>query len=410
MRSEVLVFAKRLEEIAQDDTLSFDNSAPAAPVRTTYRRRTTRRRRSMFSRGRYGYRRSRFSRRRYGYRRRSAMNAIRLHQMHKFVRAQINPFDANVIGVKIPDSNTYPSSPIKIEDAFSGVMTDANGLKALAFIPMLKNNVILHTPATSASWTWAAAYAGGSDSGRSAAVKAQFSLVRPVAHGLRVTCSGAPTAITGNLHVAIVAQSDFGKTTWNFPTSLSEMSNCMFYKKYPLAQFTQQGLTIVNKFLDCTSTKYIDPASDGIDNSTDVGFQTNGWATILVVVEGAPVTTSVLSIEEVLHMEAIPLVTGLDTSSPAAAFDVGVQQTVSRMAGQVPAAYADTDEQSYLQEVAATIGGGISRGASNFYRNAFLPAVGRAAYAGVGYAVNRAFGLPGVTNFRNPSAFQTLTF
>lgn len=367
-----------------------------------YRRRAYRRR----SYRRPSYRRRRTYRRRRSYRRKR-LSAIGLHMMPKFLRAQINPFDASVIGVKIPDSNTYPSFTAKAEDNWGSLVADANGLKAMAFIPTLKNNCIVHTAAGASSWTWSAAYGGGFDSSRQTAIAANSSLCRTVAHGLRISCPAAPTAVTGNLHVAIYASSDFGKTTWNFPVNIAQLSNAMFYRKYPLAMFTQQSLTVVNKFLDCTSSKYIDPGSDGIDNSSDIGFQTNGWAAIIICVEGAAAATSVLTVDEIMHLECTSSVGGVDNASPAAPFNVRVQETVSHMAGNTAAAYTDQEEQSYLQEVVAAVSQGVSDYGDSIMSNVVVPGARHAAYGALSYAYNRAFGIPGVTSFRNPSSFQT---
>lgn len=381
-------------------TLVVDNSVPASTARSSYRRRRYTRRRRM-----RGYRRRRYTRRR-----RARRTLVRARKtLSKFVSAQIDPFDQRVDGCKIPDSNTYPSCSIRIEDIFAGQASDANGLYARAFMPTLINNIIGHTAAGTDSWTWSAAYGGALNSSKAATVASQYNLVRPVAHGIRVTCSAAPTAVTGNLHVAIVAMSDFNQPTWSLPVNISQMANAMFYKKWPVAQFTQQSLRIVNKFLDCTSTRYMDPTSDGIVNSNDAELHTNGWAVILVVLEGAPATTSMLGIEEVMHFEAIPRASGLDTSTPAAAFDVEQQQQASHLAGRVSAAFADSEEPHYLQEVSQALNAGAGRFARDAFHNYVLPAAASYGYHAAGLAAGAlAQGIMGVTNFRNPSAFARM--
>lgn len=381
-------------------TLVVDNSVPAsAAPRPAYRRR-------------YSRRKARTYRRRYRRRARRTVSRFRRSQgmkLSKFVMAQVNPFDNRVDGCKIPDSNTYPSCPLRVEDIFASQASDANGLYVRAFIPMLVNNIVGHTAGTSSSWTWSAAYGGAANSSKAATVAAQYQLVRPVAHGVRVTCSGAPTAVTGNLHVAIVAMSDFNQTTWALPTSVADLSNAMFYKKYPVAQFTQQSLTVVNKFLDCTSTRYIDPESDGIANAGDINFQTNGWAVILVCLEGAAATTSMLGIEEVMHFEAIPVTTGLDTTTPAAAFNVKEQEAASRLAGNSPAAFADAEEPQYMQQVSSALRAGVGAYGTQMFDSVVLPAASRFGYHAAGMAASALYrGIVGVTTNRNPSSFETL--
>lgn len=406
-------------------TLIVDNSGGnggrSAPRRRYTRRRPSYRRRS-YRRGSYRGR-GRFNRRAFGFtsRRRRGVSLRDLHNLPKFMKAQINPFDPSVDGVKIPDSNTYPSTSVRIDDQWLSLATDANGLAARAFIPVLLNSRIDHTAATASTWTWPAAYGGGTNSTRFAQVGSNYTLLRPCAHGLRISCSAAPTTITGNLHVAVVAVSDFGASTWAYPTNIADMSNAMFYKKYPLAMFTQQSLTLINKFIDCTATRYIDVASDGIGNSSDVGFNHNGWCALVVVVEGAPASTSVLAIESTTHFEMIPKAAALDTASPAAPFSTATLSGTSRVAGAIPAAYTAQEELSYMTDAAAALSQGMSAGVSNAYNSYVRPSLysaGRslgswatnAAGVGMMYGTQRLianaqrnWGISGVTDYRNPS-------
>lgn len=380
-------------------TLVVDNSAPAASSGGGYRRRRFTRRRRYTRRRRRSYGRKRmkkFSRRVRG-----------KGRLPKFLIAQIDPFDTRADGCKVPDLNTFPSTPIKCTDTWSGLTTDANGLKAMAFIPFIKNTRVDGVAGTSSSWTWAAAFGGGTDSVRGSSVNSNFSLIRPVAHGLRISCVGAPTAVTGNIHVAIVSSSMLAKTTWNLPVNITRMANAMFYAKYPLAMFTQQNLTVVNKFLDMTSSRYIDPVSDSSDTASDMSLQSSGWGTILIVIEGCPANTVELSIEQIVHFEGIPFETGVDTSSPASPFSAPLQSAVSHMAGNTPGAFAEEERGSYLTQVQNTLRSGVYAFASDFWNHAVMPAAYNVGYAAAGYAARRvAYGIQGVTNFRTPSAFD----
>jgi len=370
-------------------TLIVDNSQAAAATRT-YTRRAPRRRRS------YRRRRvSRYSRNRRVFRRAKTQ---RRHVKTKFFAAQVNPFDASVDGVKIPDSNTVQSTPVKIEDQWNGAATDANGLTAFAFMPTMVNNRINGQASTASAWTWLAAYGGGNDSSKKQSMIDNYDLFRACAHGVRVTCSAAPTTITGNLHVAIATTSNFGSTTWKFPTNIADLSNCVGYRKFPLAMLTQQGVTVVNKFLDCTMTKYMSCSSDGFsDTGTDITNQTNGWAAIMVVVEGAPAATAVLSITEVVHLEAIPKVAAIDTSTPAAPYNVETLQETSRLAGGISPVYTDAESPLHQQE-AQSIGGGMwssfQSGVRSWGRQAGYYAgrnAPRAAFMLANYIANRRY-------------------
>nr|QXP07804.1 MAG: putative capsid protein [Arizlama virus] len=378
-------------------TLIVDNSAPSgsAPARRTYTRsrRSYGRRRGYTRRARFGkYSRGRYST--YINRRLRWMKRTRKRRMSKFRLANIDPFMDQAQGAKIPDSNNYPSTGFTVDDSFTH-SADANGLTAFVALPNLKVMKVGHVAATSSTWTWTAAYGGSASSSKLTSVKNNYTLVRPVAHGIRLMCPYAPTNVTGNVHMCIVATSDFNKPTWDFPLSITDMQNCSDYRRYPLASLTQQGVTVVNKFIDCTSQRYFDPDSDLIDNSTDIAFQTNGWAAICVAVEGAVPSAVALSVEQRVLFEGIPLKTGIDTASPAAPYDVNELEATSRTAGAIPGAFADNERQDYLSQVSAAMNSGVRAAAENGFENIVLPA----AYAFGGYAANRALhGIAGVTN------------
>lgn len=367
-----------------------------------YRRRSSYRRRSF--RRRYGYRR------RYGSRFRRMFRRVSpgFGALSRFVRAQIDPFTDAVNGCKIPDCNTYPSTPLRVEDVYPATSSDANGVIVYGVLPLLKNTFVNGTSASASTWTWSAAYGGGVDSKKAAAIDTQFELYRPVAHGLKINCSGAPTTVTGNVHVAVYAFSDFGATTWTMPTSIDMLTGCLYYNKWSLATLTQQSVTIVNKFLDCTSTKYIDPASTCVGNATNIQFQNIGWACILVVVEGAPANTKLLNLENVIHIEALTKADGIATSTPAAPYNVSELQTVSRLAGTTEAARSEAMEQSYLERVAEAIGEGVNSFASHVFGRYVVPGARAVGYYGSANLLNAAwrYGVPGVTNVRNRTAFR----
>jgi len=373
-------------------TLVVDNT-PSAPARSysrrSYRRRAPRRRRRT-TRRRY----SRYSRQG-----RSSMRRSNVYALNKFVLAQIDPFSEKVRGCKIPDSNTFPSTPIAVGDSIP-YDVGAAGCTMAAFMPMLKNWGVVATTASGSTWTWPALYGGGRDSSKLASIDGSYSLYRPVAHGIKISCPYAPTTVTGNVHVAIAGSSTFGETTWTYPTSLADLQECMFYERYSLASLTQQPLTVVNKFLDCTATRYMDPSSDGIANSVDTGFQSNGWGAILICIEGCPAsTTGLLSVENLLHTECITKQGTIDTSTPAQPYDPELLRQTSRVAGTVRSAYTEAERPTHVQEVMAALQQGASAVASNMYRSAVLPAVARAG----GYAAS--YGLAGITNTFRRSVF-----
>ena len=111
--------------------------------------------------------------------------------MTAFEAAQIDPFCPEALGAKIPDSNTYPSTAFKIADIQAGLQTDANGIIAFAMLPSVQAYAVKGVSASTSSWTWTAAYGGTTASARIGSITSNFTLFRPVAHGIRVSCMAA---------------------------------------------------------------------------------------------------------------------------------------------------------------------------------------------------------------------------
>jgi len=328
----------------------------------------------------------------------------------KFELGQINPFDKNVYGAKIPDSNTQPSTTSVAEDrvVFTGSATDMAQCKA--FFPLVNSVVVSANDSTSSAWTWSAAYGGGVSSSVRTAFTTSFTGVRPVAHGIRISSQAAPTSTTGFVHVAVYPLEQYAESTWALPVNLSQMAQLPWYRRYTIASLTQTPVIVVNKFLDCTATRYFDPDSSQSGNASTTSFHFGtGWCTILVAVEGQTVLTSNLSVENLTHFEVIPRFgTGSGSvfgTSPAAPFSTQKLENVSRVAGTVEAAFVDDPDSlnARLREVTTLMSQGASGAVGELYNSYIRPAAWGAGYsatmAGAGYLAGRAAryaGMPGI--------------
>jgi len=380
------------------------NVCVSCPGSATPRRRVTR------SYRRKPVRRASYRRRAPARRRIPPMRRRSARPISKFELGQINPFDKNVYGAKIPDSNTQPSTTSVSEDrvVFTGSATDMAQCKA--FFPNVTVNSVASTDSSSTSWTWSAAYGGGTTSSVRAAFLASFAGVRPVAHGIRISSQAAPTTTTGFVHIAVFPLETFGNSTWNLPLNLSQMAQLPWYRRYTIASLTQTPVIVVNKFLDCTATRYVDPSSSLVENSSNAMFQfAGGWCAVLVAVEGQTVLTSNLSVENLAHFETIPAFgTGSGNvfgTSPAAPFSTQKLESVSRVAGHVDAAFNDDPASlnDRLREVTSIISQGAGTAAGELYNSYIRPAAWGAGYsatmAGAGYLAGRLArygGMPGI--------------
>ena len=347
---------------------SYRRRAPARKRRSTLRRRAPLRRRRM------------------------AMGGVApARTLSKFLLGQIDPFNSNVKGAKVPDSNTYPSCAVTIEDETT-LTTDATyKLAVTAFTPYLPYASIAATAATASTWTWTAAYGGATASSRQASVTSNYTLIRPVAHGVKIYAPTAPTTTTGFCHIAIVAASDQLKTTWNFPTTISQLNNCMWYRRVPLALLTQKSVTVTNKFLDMTATRYFDPSSGIIAQGADNTFQAPGWATIIVAVESSTASTNAVVVEQIEHIEALPLASGVNDSSPAAPYNVQDMENVSTLSGHVDATTIEGEEGVRQNEVLQALSEGVKNYSADVWNSWGRGAVRTAAQRATGTVLRYAY-------------------
>jgi len=381
-------------------------SCPAASGYAPSRRRAPARRRAP-SRRRVTRRRLTGRRRALGSRLTRGAN-IHSPTLSKFILANLQPFNQNCDGVKVPDANTYPSTPVKMEDEINHITDATFGVATRAYRPYPTATVVTATAASASSWTWSAAYGGTGNSARRAQIANNYSLVRPAAHGIRISAPTASTTTTGFLHVCIYAP-NFAGTTWAFPTSISEMNNCMNYVRYPLSALTQRHVTVVNKFLDASAARYVDPSSDIAVQQTDLSFQTEGWGTIIVAVEAAPVSTTAISVEVISHLECTPLFSGINSSTPAAPYNVADMEKVSRAAGHTMASTIQGEEEPALKDAFAAMAAAGSR-ARGAYQSIPRPVRNWAWNSARQGLSSLGWGIPGVTDFNRQSGFSQIGY
>lgn len=348
------------------------------------RRRTTRRSYKTYLNNRYFPNRRRVSRAERQISRREA--ALKRPMMSKFTLAQLNPFSEKVAGVKIPDVNTQPSSTVVVEDEYALTTGVAETSATQMFRPPLVGNAVRANFVSSVDWAWPAAFGGSTASGKQATIASNNTAIRVCAHGARITCALAPTTVIGFVHICIVTESEYGKTTWSVPTSVSQMQTSQWYKRIPLAVLTQKPYTIVNKILDHNAFRYFDPGSDLVANATDMTLHTSGWANILIAVTGVPASTAVLSIETLVHLETLPSPGSAQTVTPAANASSASVEQATNIANSTPAVHEEGMFDSFLSgaySAASGVGNNLYEASLNGARQAGFNAIqglGGAAY------------------------------
>jgi hypothetical protein len=254
-----------------------------------------------------------------------------------FVKAQINPFNKNAYGAKVPDFNTADSQAFYAYDTLTPTLSTTNAA-CYAFMPFTNEYAVTATNNVSAStWTWPAAYAGQTATTIQSNTVASFALYRAAAHGIRITSPLTVDTATGFLHIAIYAASAVVSTTWQLPTDVAQFPNCKNYMKIPINSLINNPLTVVNKFLDSQAFNYQDPTNT-INDSVSTAASNHsyqGWCTILVAITGAPSGSSPVQIENVIHLEGQPLFSALSRGESAEPSDSLLMDAVSETVAQM---------------------------------------------------------------------------
>ena len=308
------------------------------------RRRAATRRATRYSRARPATRRRRVGRK-------QCVCPQELTPTAKFALAQIDPFDPKCQGAKVPDSNTIPSIANVDQDQVTLSSGASGSLFGIAFAPQYRDSYI--TTGTGASPTW-----GGSWQSRRnfSNVLGNIEGIRPVAHAVRLSSQLAPTTTTGFVHLGIAVESRRNNTLVSnpapdFPLSVNEMTGLPHYKRITLASLTQSPITAINKWIDETAFRYDDPASitswiadTQTTNTSALNFN-QSWGYIVVMVEGAPASSSILSFEHILLTECIPRRNSFIIGSTPAPNSPGTMSAVSTMQSETDFVHTEAGER-----------------------------------------------------------------
>lgn len=314
----------------------------------------------------------------------------------KFVLAQIDPFNPQAYGAKIPDSNTVPSCfsfDTENQDLALSVTTNQS---CWAFNPTYTWGTVPAIEGVS-GWTWQGTFGGGINRSKRGGYIAQFELDRPVAHAVRLSSSVAPLNATGFVHIAIAYESFYGTTSWPYPTTLGEMSGYQYYKRVTLASLTQSPLTIINKYVDDTAFRYKSSDSPDVKNADKLEFNVpNSWGTILIAVEGVGAANP-LSVEHLLMTEAIPKNTSPVQGSNAAPFNQATLAGASNMSAQMDFSHTEAEQQTYFAQAVGAAQSGAAQAGQTLFSNVVIPAMRN---FGFNAAMGAVAGIAGIN--RNP--------
>lgn len=332
----------------------------------------------------------------------------------QFVLAQIDPFDVKCLGAKVPDSNTMPSIANTDTDQLSLAAPSAAGNNvAIALLPGYAHSYNVATQAAGAV-TWTNTF---SSRRNYTSIVGAAEAFRPVAHAIRISSGLSPTSATGFVHIGLDVESRWNDTNFilpDFPLDVNAMTGLAFYKKVTLASLTQSPLTAINKWIDESAFRYQDPreVTQLVASGTGVGQPTfqfyNNWATIIIMIEGAPTGAAPLSIEHLLSTELLPKKTAFIMGGAAAPNSAGVMSAASSMAADTEFTHTEAEQESYMARSARSFAEGAAAAGENIFVNVAQPLLQHVGAAAVNsaaqYAYQAATGTGGITGINsNPS-------
>lgn len=309
----------------------------------------------------------------------------------KFVLAQGDPFDPRALGCKIPDSSTQPSVALACQELHTPLLVTApaTDVGAVCYLPTVSGGIVTAASGVG-SWSFASAF-GGTNWNKRADIVAAVEAGRPVAHGIRISSSVAPTSATGYVHLACAVETVNGVLNWGFADNIAKLSGYPWYRRVTLASLTQTPLTIINKYVDETAFRYL-----GLDRPpADAGANGNtfhiplSWGALIIAVEGVP-TSSPIQVEMLLHLECIPKNVGVLAGSNAAPASPGLLASAAGISSKTDFAHTEDQQDSYMQQVAQNAMQGAAAAGNAFNQNFILPAARRVGSMAVNYALGAA--------------------
>lgn len=330
----------------------------------------------------------------------------------RFALAQLDPFEPRAQGAKVPDSNTIPSIANSDQDQVNLTSSATAGdLNAIAFWPSYTSAWLRAGPGASAvNWSINSVQARRN----LAAIDANVEAIRPVAHAIRISSSTAPTTATGFVHVGLAVESRKTPTANvpDLPVSVNEMTGLAHYKRFTLASLTQSPITAINKWIDETAFRYDIPGAipeyvTGNLGQSALNFG-QSWAAIVVMVEGAEVSKTILGFEHILHTECIPKRGSFVLGTQAAPNSPGTMSAVSSMQAASDFSHTEAEQESYISQGLQELQRGASVAGAQVWENVAAPLLqrlgGHAVNTGLRMAVGAVMGrggLPGINS--NPN-------
>jgi hypothetical protein len=219
--------------------------------------------------------------------------------MHPYLIARVNPFVAEVNGVRAPDEFGYPTGTAVIRVS-SQLSCDATGYGSKLYLPF--SNPCVLTPGSVAGGT--ITWAGGTNqtAPQNAALINIATAYRTVAWGVRITADSSLTNSQGHVWVAHVPATTITHLYNHAPTTEAQVAALPECEKFSVTNLAQKPIVVAGRPIDdgiyrFRSTSLLAPGADVVESMT-------GWCNIIVYTSGGLQTTS-LNVELIMHIEYV---------------------------------------------------------------------------------------------------------
>jgi len=222
----------------------------------------------------------------------------------QFTTSQLDVFDSRSFGVKIPDESSAPSA-VAFSRNLGPINTGTTGFGTVVYRYHPLNYAVVALPAVGPNWTFSPAFAGGIPVSNQTPLTVSFGALRTAAFGIKISTRQAYTAASGFVHVALVPDV-IDRATWAYPLSISAMEYAPVYRRIPVADLVENDIIVMSKFTDATGFRYYDPNNaDFIASAVTAPFNTTGWMSIIITIEGPASVANAIDVEYLSHYEGL---------------------------------------------------------------------------------------------------------
>jgi len=275
-----------------------------------------------------------------------------------FLASKINPFLASTNGIRAPDEFGYPTGTAVVRTSYP-ITVNASGVAAHAFMPFVSEQDYY---AASTSTATALAWATGGTPGQAPqnpALTALASVYRTVSYGVRVTTDLSLTSASGHAWIAAVPLNLAATFPYlDFPTSEAAVAQMPLSEKFSLVEMAERPIIVPGRSFDDGVYRFRSVGSTYEQTSTASSLESStGWCAIVVVVVGAPASTTALNIEMIQHIEYIQngsTLYGFIDTLPGE-YNSGEMAAASKIEALSPVGFMETTV-STMEDVAVSAG------------------------------------------------------